>query len=265
MDYSKIKLAAADMDGTLLNPYHELNPRFYSIYEGMKERGITLAIASGRQLYNMKNFFMPIKDDLIFIAENGSYTVRGDTEILVKPMDREQAREQIRFARQIPAAYIVLCGKKSAYVENSFEPFLSKMKLYYDKHVLVDDLMSVDDDQFLKIAICDFEGAERNSYPRFRDRENGLKITVSGEIWLDICHRDANKGNALKAIQEQLAIGKHETMVIGDYLNDLDMMDQAYYSFAMANAHPRLIEAARFTAGSNDKDGALDILERLAG
>jgi hydroxymethylpyrimidine pyrophosphatase-like HAD family hydrolase len=29
-----------------------------------------------------------------------------------------------------------------------------------------------------------------------------------------------------------------ETMAFGDYLNDLEMMKQAPYSFAMENAHP---------------------------
>jgi len=263
MNLNKVKLVAADMDGTLLNPEHKISPEFYPVFEKMKKQGVYLAIASGRQLYNMQNFFDDIKDDLIFIAENGTYTVWRDEEILLTPMDPGLAKEQILFARQIPAAYTVLCGRKCAYVEDAYEPFMSRMKLYYHRYEIVDDLMRVEYDDFLKIAICDLEGAESNSYLRFGQKDTGLKITVSGEVWLDIYDPGASKGTALQALQKRLGIGKDETLAIGDYLNDLDMMDQAYFSFAMQNAHPDLIKAARFTAGSNDEDGAIRVLRKI--
>jgi len=41
-------------------------------------------------------------------------------------------------------------------------------------------------------------------------------------------------------------------MAFGDFLNDLEMMDAATYSFAMANAHPRLKERARWVAPTNN-------------
>lgn len=263
MNFKNIKLVAADMDGTLLDSKHELNPEFYPIFRQMKEKGVNLAIASGRQLYNMQNFFKDIKDDLIFIAENGSYTTWRDDVILLKPMDPQRAKEQIQFARQIPAAYIVLCGRESAYIEDTHEPFMSKMKLYYDRYEVVDDLMRIEDDEFLKIAICDLKGAEKNSYPRFDKQDSGLKISVSGEVWLDIYDKHASKGAAIMALQQRLRISKNETLAIGDYLNDLDMMDHAYFSYAMGNAHPDLIRAARFTTAGNDEDGALDVFRKI--
>ena len=42
----------------------------------------------------------------------------------------------------------------------------------------------------------------------------------------------------IRHIQEVLGITRDQTMVFGDFLNDLEMMDEATYSFAMANAHP---------------------------
>ena len=50
-------------------------------------------------------------------------------------------------------------------------------------------------------------------------------------------------------------------MVFGDYLNDLEMMESAYYSYAMANAHDTLTKVARFTAKSNDENGVVQAIK----
>ena len=52
-------------------------------------------------------------------------------------------------------------------------------------------------------------------------------------------------------------------MAFGDQLNDLEMLGQAYYSFAVANARPEVREAARFQADANEEDGVLKILKLL--
>ena len=48
----------------------------------------------------------------------------------------------------------------------------------------------------------------------------------------------ANKGKALRLVRQALGVSREQTMVVGDYLNDLEMMDAAAYSFAMGNAYP---------------------------
>ena len=50
-------------------------------------------------------------------------------------------------------------------------------------------------------------------------------------------------------------------MVFGDQLNDLEMLDQAYYSFAVANARKEVRDRARFQADTNVNDGVLKILK----
>ena len=72
-----------------------------------------------------------------------------------------------------------------------------------------------------------------------------------------------NKGEAVKLLQESLNIKPEETMVFGDQLNDLEMMKQAYYSFAVGNARPEVKKAARFQTDTNVRDGVLKILKLL--
>lgn len=263
MNLPGVKLIATDMDGTLLNSKKELNKGFYNVFERLRSKGVLFAAASGRQFFNLQNEFSPIKDDMIFIAENGSYVVYRNRDLLVQAIDEHTVHELIRTARKIPEAYTILCGKQQAYIENTDARFMEHVNMYYDRKLVVKDLLEVNDDQFLKIAICDFAGSEQNSYTWFKPLENELQVKVSGSIWLDLSHRLANKGRAIKVLQQEFNIGFDETMVFGDYLNDLEMMKEGYYSYAMENAHPDIKEAARFITVSNDEDGVMKVLESL--
>ncbi|ALI99929.1 HAD family hydrolase [Rufibacter tibetensis] len=263
MDFSKIKLVATDMDGTLLDPQHNLNEEFYTVYQALKERGILFAAASGRQYYNLVNLFKPIKDEIIFLAENGSFVVYQGEELSVQALDLAETKRLLKKAREIEGSYMVLCGKKSAYVDNTAPEFMAQVELYYDKVEVVDDLLQVEDDQFLKIAICELKGVEDSSNLHFREEREHLQITVSGKIWLDICDKLANKGRGMEVVQERFNITPEETMVFGDYLNDLKMIQKAHYSFAMENAHPDIKEAARYRAKSNSQNGVIEVLQQL--
>lgn len=263
MEITDVKLIATDMDGTLLNSEKQLNPAFYNIFHTLQQKGILFTAASGRQLFNLQNQFGSIKDDMAFIAENGSYVLHKNKEVLVQALDTEVVNSLIKTAREIPRAYIILCGKKQAYIENTDDAFMEHVTMYYDRRQVVPDLLEVTDDALLKIAICDLAGSEGNSYRYFKPLEHELQVKVSGSIWLDLSHQLANKGRAIKALQKECNISYNQTMVFGDYLNDLEMMQEGYFSYAMENAHPDIIKAARFITASNDNDGVLKALEGM--
>ncbi len=263
MNELTVRLIAADMDGSLLDNDHNLPPDFDSTYSELRRHGIVFAAASGRQYFNIVKNFAGKEEDMLFIAENGSFVTHGKRELLVQAMEPEIARTQIKEARALRGVYPILCGKKRAYIDNNTPAFVDKLSLYYDRYEIVEDLLTVNDDEFLKIALCDFEGAESNSYQHFRNKADVLQVKVSGKIWLDLSHPLANKGRALRFLQEKMGISSDETMVFGDYLNDLEMMKEAHFSFAMANAHPDVKKAARFLAPANTEHGVTRVMLQL--
>ncbi|MBT1710686.1 Cof-type HAD-IIB family hydrolase [Fulvivirgaceae bacterium PWU5] len=263
MDFSSVRLVASDMDGTLLNTKHELSPDFFTIFNRMRSKEILFSAASGRQYQNLYNCFPGIQDEIIFIAENGSYVMHQGKELHIQPMDRDLTRDLLKRIKKLPNVLAILCGKKSAYIDNDDPAFVGRLSMYYDEYAIVDNLVNVDDDEFLKIAICDLSGAEQNSYPHFLEYQHDLQIKVSGNVWLDLSHKLAHKGKALDVVQKKFGIGCEHTMVFGDYLNDVEMMGEAHFSFAMENAHPEVKNVARFTTHSNDNRGVLSILEQL--
>ncbi len=257
-----IKFIATDMDGTLLNEKNEIHEDFYTVFNELREKNIIFAAASGRQYYNLVNRFKDIKDNMMFIAENGTFVVHKGEELLINKLAKEIVIDLIEIGRSIEESYVILCGKKSAYIEKTDERLIMQIKKYYERYKIVEDLTKVND-EFLKVTICDFKGAELNSNKYYNDYRDKVQITVSGELWLDITAKGVNKGVAISKIQQILGIKYEETMVFGDYLNDLEMMSSAYYSYAMENAHEDLKKVARFRAKSNNDNGVIQAIKQI--
>lgn len=258
-----IKLIASDMDGTLLNGKGELDPAFFRLFNELERRGIRFAAASGRQYDGLLRTFAPVADRMLFIAENGAYTAAGGDEWLVLDMDRETVARLIAMIRRVEGACMVLAGRDSAYIEDRRPEFVREARRYYTRCQEVQNLLEVQGDRLLKIAVYDFKGAGENSYPRLKHLEHGFQVAVSGEKWMDISRKGANKGTALELIQRKLGVSPAETMVFGDQMNDAEMMRQARFSYAVANAVPEIRAMAAFEAPSNEENGVMQVLGKV--
>jgi Cof subfamily protein (haloacid dehalogenase superfamily) len=247
-----IRLIAVDMDGSLLDDEKRIHDDFWPLLDQLADRGILLCPASGRQYATLRR--QVGRDELVYIAENGAYVVQHDTEISADGLDLATARDAVRTVRAATHLDLgtVLCGKRSAYVERVDRAFLEQATPYYAKLALVDDLLAVEDD-ILKVAVYDFRSAATGAGPLLQ-RFDAL---VSGEHWVDVMSPTADKGHALRAVQDALGVTADQTMAFGDYFNDVGMLDAAHYSFAMDNAHPDVRSHARFVAPSNNHNGVV--------
>ncbi len=260
-----IRLIATDMDGTLVDDQKQIHDELWPLVDELHARGITFCPASGRQYHNLVQEFEGVADELVFIAENGTYVVARGREISSDGLAPEVAREVVRRVRGIPEAGAILCGKRSAYVERRDPPFVEQARLYYARLTLVEDLLEVADDDVLKVATYDFSSAERNTAPRLVGLAGPHQVVVSGPHWVDVLSPTANKGRAVRRLQAELGVTPDQTMVFGDFLNDLEMMDAATYSFAMANAHPLLKERANWVAPNNNANGVVRTIRTVLG
>ena len=263
-----IRLIACDMDGTLLDDDNAIHDDFWPLIDQLHARGIIFCPASGRQYYSLLERFKPIADELIFIAENGTYVMRKGIELSSDCLTLEAGQELIRTYRKLKLketdVSAVLCGKHSAYIEENNKDFLAEAAKYYHRLERVDDLLAIEDD-ILKVATFTQRSSEHVIYPTFASFGNHHKVVVSGEHWLDVMALQANKGSGLRHIQEKLQITREQTMVFGDFLNDLEMMDEAAYSFAMANAHPQLKARANFLSPGNADNGVVRTIKSVFG
>ena len=256
-----IRLILTDMDGTLLNSRKELPKETDAVIQQCLERGILFGCASGRQLINLQRYFEKWKDSLFFIGENGAYARYGQKVIHYSALDKALIPELLQRARALKTAWPVFCTKDCAYIESEDPRLLQECRKYYAELKVVASLDSLTEPP-CKISICDLTGSEAQAWPAFQSLQDQVQITVSADIWLDICNLGECKGKAAALFQHQMGILPETTMVFGDYLNDASLMPLAAYSYAMANAHPDLAKLARFRAPSNEEGGVITVIQQ---
>ena len=255
-----IKLIVTDMDGTLLNKSEELHEDFFEIFNKLKEKNILFAVASGRQRKNLEIKFREIKDDLIMLFENGSCgSLKGKT--LYKSQLDKILVHKFRDIGRKNLYNMLLCTEDMTYIENVNEEFITELKKYYDDITFVNDLKEINK-PIVKFTIFDPNGAKENTFKIYNELfADKVKISVSTVKWLHIINKEVSKGFGVQALQNHFDISPEETMVFGDGLNDLEMIQSAKYSYAMENAVDELKSEAKFIAPSNDKNGVLEVIK----
>ncbi|MGN1136049.1 MAG: HAD family hydrolase [Oscillospiraceae bacterium] len=250
-----IKLIASDMDGTLLNDKKEFPHDFDEVLDKLHAKGIHFVVASGRSFSTLKLNFAGKLDRLDFICDNGAYVVANGELVSMSILDKDCVQRLIEICRGMERVTPVLCGVHGTYFERKDEEFYNEVTRFYLHYTCVDDIAAVDDD-IVKIAVCDYNGAEKNVYPIVsREFEDDFAVAVTGPKWIDIMNKGINKGAALKDIREKLGISREETMAFGDYFNDAELLLEAEYGFVMKNAHPEMKKFGRYTAESNNDEG----------
>lgn len=265
IDEADIRLIVSDMDGTLLDGEGRIPDGFWERLDALAERGIVFAPASGRQYGMIAQIFERALGGMVVIAENGSFVVKDGEEISSTTIDRADVERLVGALREHAAkghdVGLVVCGKQGAYVERTDPLFADTSGEYYALLTAVDDALA-HDDEVVKLAVVDF-GGEGKVVEALEPFSESHQIVVSGKLWVDIMSLAVDKGVAVKALQHELGVTPAQTVVFGDYLNDLQMLDAAEHSFAVANAHPEVLARAKYRAASNVEHGVLQVIDRI--
>ncbi len=264
MNLKNIKLVVSDMDGTLLNSKGSVSNQFFKLFKQLHKNGIIFCAASGRQHSSISEKLQSIKDDIFIIAENGGIATNRDKILLENALTLQNIKKAISLIRLLKNTHLVLCGKNGAYIESDDEEFTTIFQEYYSNYFKVNDLTKIlERTTFFKMAIYHTISSEKFLYPKLKYLEKDFLLKISSPNWLDISNKQTNKGNALQIVQQQLNISKEDTLVFGDYHNDIEMMQQSGISVAMKNAHQDIKALATITTESNDNYGVESILEQL--
>ncbi len=262
MDLSGVRLVVCDMDGSLLNPAHKISARFEQQLTQLTDRGIRFVAASGRQYESMVEKLGGDAAAALLIAENGAYVRDGQHTLLTTTLPAEGVTATLDAIAARTDIHAVLCSASGAFASARSAEFLTYLQEYYTRYQAVDDLYSVRE-PILKIALFYADNSERHIYPLVKHLRPQIQVKISSQRWVDVSHPNAHKGHAVALVQERLGVGPAETMAFGDYLNDLEMLRRARFSFAMANAHPELKAAAAYQTASNAEQGVEQVLAQL--
>ena len=263
MDFTGVKLVVCDMDGTLLNSRLELPDGLFEMIGDLEETGIRFAIASSRSYPTLRRQFEDCRADILFICENGCCIVDGDVPVRTTAFSDEELARPVEMAAGMPGTYMIFSCLHHAYILRSAgEAVVTEMRKYYKALEVIGSSSEIPEPVF-KITVYAPDRAESVAYPYYRKLGHPYAVSLDGTIWINIGPEGISKGTGLAALQKAFHITPARTMVFGDYLNDYDMMPLSCFSFAMANAHPKLKEICRYETLSNDDDGVMYILRQL--
>lgn len=267
---STIELVAIDMDGTLLDPAHNLTPRVKQAIAEARALGVHIVLTSGRPVPGLAPFLQELGiegDDDYCIACNGGLVQRiGPRETVVEyPLSFDDFVYCEQVAREIGVHFQALDAQRM-YTPNQdisiytvADSHLSRMPLSYRRVADMDPgmsfikLMMIDEPEVLDAAIARLPTALTERFA----------VLKSAPFFLEVFDRRAGKGPSLQKLAEHLGIDRANVMAIGDQENDLTMLQYAGTSVAMGNAIDAVKAVARFETASNSEDGVAQAIERF--
>lgn len=262
-----IKLIVTDMDGTLLNEAKQLPPDFCEILAALEQRGILFVVGSGRTWRTLRTSFPleTLPPNMHCICDNGAYVVEHGVNTFSSPIEPALWRAAAAAAdAQGDAVRTILCGVHGTYLHEYRGTAMLKGQVEdnFADFTICNDYAALDDEIF-KIAVCDTRGAGDHAFPPLHVAfGTQLNVIRSGPYYLDMMNPGITKGSALAHLQREHGITPEETMVFGDFFNDIEMLACARYSFVMENAAPEMFAHGRFRAPSNEVYGVTAVIRR---
>ena len=264
--FTGIKLIAVDMDGTFLRDNKTYDRgRFQAQFMALQARGIRFVVASGNQYYRLREYFAGIDcHDIAYVAENGGYVHDGEQELYVADIPADIMGRVYSFLNTIKDVSSIICGKNSAYTLTSIDQAEYDNALnHYQRLQRVEHYQDIND-TIIKIALKVPAQIFDTVLSDARQMLGDVLVPVSsGHQWLDLIVPGVHKAHGLGVLQQQWGISDQEVAAFGDSGNDLEMLQKAGCSFAMANGSEAIRQVARYAAAGNNQDGVLEMIDRI--
>lgn len=260
-----IKLIISDLDGTFLNKQGDYDRELFArIYQKMVHNDVHFVACTGKQCERVEELFGDYSDK-IWIVGDSATAIKYNGEFIYRSFLRNELGQKIiKTLKQTGIDHVIVaCTEKGAVLEADTPEYLKqKMRQSYTNILEVDDLSAVTDD-FVKITVYDENERCPEIRPHLIPYENETYIVVSEAAWIDITEQNVHKGNTIKKLQQILDVNYQQTMAFGDGYNDIELLEQAEYSFAMRNAFDDTKAVAKFITGFNTESAVLKTIELM--
>ena len=270
-----IRLIAADIDGTLLNPEFRISDLDLGALRRAHDAGIEVVLVTGRR----HTFALPIAQmlgfDIWVISSNGAITrsLAGETfhrdmlpldtcRKLVLGMREFRGNTVLTFDTEAKGAIVI---ERMDELSASIQRWLEKNLNFIDFVIPIEGALVTDPVQAMFCGpiprmhkvLSEIDGLSldvtvlRTEYP-VRD----LSI-------VDVLNGGCSKGHALERWATHRGIPREEVMAIGDNYNDIEMLAFAGYPFIMGNASEELRGRGWNITLANDQNGVAAAIEQV--
>ncbi len=241
------RIVLCDLDNTLLTAAEGLPACNRTVIRLFVEMGGRFTVATGRSPASIRAALGDLPYTLPVIACNGSliYDMETDTVIHRATLDREQAITAILSVVQtFPKIGVeILAGAGQLYV--------IRANAYTHRHQVAEKIDSIACPMenipggWVKVV---FAGSPElidrlAAWAQNRHFGTGNYFVHTNTVYFEIMPAGASKATALQQLCVLAGLPRENSIFIGDYYNDIEIMRTAGYSVAVANA-PDLVKSA---------------------
>lgn len=255
------------MDGTFLDDKGQFDmERLKQLLAQFKEKEIYFAVASGRGLLSLEKLFEEVRDEIIFIAENGSVVEFHGEDLYEATMPQQfylQVFDKLMESPYINVNELLLTGKKGCYVLDTVDPAYLSFSAHYNENIQKVSHFSEITDDIFKFTTNFSEETVADGEAWVNKNVNGVKAMTTGYKSIDIVLDYVDKGVAIVELAKKLDLEMDQVMAFGDNLNDLHMLQVAGYPIAPENARPEILEVAKEVIGHHAAQSVITYMEGL--
>ena len=233
---TKIKLIASDLDGTLLrNGARELREETCGLIAKLQEKGICFMASSGRQYDSLRNLFFPIRNEISYLTQNGASAIVQGKLLFAECMKKETADQLVDEVSSMEGVDIMLGAWNCGYLPAGNDRFFRVLRDEIHTHAEpVPDLHAYTH-LCSRISLYEEDGIRDLSFWQKKYGRDFMVVT-GGRQWADMMPKHVNKGTALRRILRCLSIPEEEVLVLGDQINDLEILKLAGLSATVPDA-----------------------------
>ena len=267
-----IKHIFTDIDGTLLNDKGELGPESKKLLKEMMKQNVVISLVTGRLHSAVTELANELSLNGYIISLDGALIKNfvNDKTLYKSNIRPKNVKKAITLCEE-NLVNIVLCHDSAIYYTEYNSIIPSLLSKYGASYTMVDSYERYIDETLEIVCSSDIKDSvkkieEKFCFPYsigcntsyFRSKKN------ENIFYLEIRKSGSSKGKAVARVSRHLSVKPGQSVVIGDWYNDITMFQTKAIKVAVANAIPELLRLSDFvTSKSNREDGVAEFFEMV--
>ncbi|KAA0964666.1 HAD family phosphatase [Streptococcus cristatus] len=256
MTKQPIRLIISDIDGTILDDQHQVDPQLREQIPLLKKENIPFILASARSPLGMEPIARELGlGDNPLACYNGALVIKGDPQdyetIIEHPLDKKEIRTFLELVKtEFPSISSNLYSGKDWITDRLDKWVQIEAEITGERPLIQNVLLPVLDALIPvhKLLLIDEAAViqQLHAYLQTLDFPN-TAFYLSKDNYLEVTHKH---------------VSKEQAMTIGDNFNDLPMLRMAGLGVAMGNAPEAVKLEATVVTKSNNQNGVAKAIEK---
>lgn len=278
--FAKVDFIITDLDGTLIEGEAPVLGQIRKLIAKLKKKHIQITVATGRTYYGAEakmqelgiNVGMPVA------LYNGGVVVEyGTGNILYASYVPSRAVMELLDVVDLNKTnvYVYAFSARSPFDFGNEEGFLKEEVYAWGKCRKEQDvngmpiqyvhIREISEMEISAVLIDDISMSqqERKEIHKVLQRYSDVKITDSGNGFIEIKGEGMNKGIIYNILKEHKKFSAKKILAIGDNDNDIELFSGADISVAVANSSPLALNYADYVCDNKSAEGFYDMLQVL--